>query len=55
MLADFDYLAIGMEEEGPALRLDDKLKNGKSYRSLTYENDLLTCKIEGFKRNEFEV
>lgn len=56
MLADINYLAIGMGGEGPALRLDEKLQYGKSYRSLTYENEILTCKAEDdFKKNEFEV
>lgn len=56
MLADVHYLAFGMGGEGPALRLDEQFKNGKSYNSLTYANDLLTCKPEDdFRRHEFEV
>jgi len=44
MLADLNYLAIGMGGDGPALRVDMELKTGRSYRSLTYDNDVLTGK-----------
>jgi hypothetical protein len=55
MLCDLDYIAIGAEGEGPALRFDDKLEHGKSYKSFTFNNEPLTCKTEGFKKNEFVV
>lgn len=33
MLADSSYLAIGMGGEGPALRVDETLNQGRTYRS----------------------
>lgn len=54
MLADLDYLAIGMGGEGPAIRIDEKLQYGKSYRSETYNNNVLTCK-KGAMGHDFEV
>ena len=54
MLADSNYLAIGMGGEGPALRVDETLNQGRTYRSETYENDALTGE-ESLLQNEFEV
>ncbi len=31
-----DYFAIGMENKGPALRVDEQLKVGRSYASETF-------------------
>lgn len=50
----FDYLTVGMEGEGPAIRLDELLKFGKTYRSETYDNDVLTYR-DGYLRYEFEI
>ena len=54
LLCKFDYLTVGMLNEGPAIRLDEKLKFGKTYRSETYDNDVLTYK-DDYLRNEFEI
>lgn len=43
-----------MLNEGPAIRLDEQLKFGKTYRSETYDNDVLTYK-DDYLRNEFEI
>lgn len=43
-----------MEGEGPAIRLDELLKFGKTYRSETYDNEVLTYR-DDYLRNEFEI
>ena len=53
MLADLNYLAIGMGGDGPALRVDETLSTGRSYKCLAYENENLMGK--GNLKNEFEV
>lgn len=37
-----DYFLIGMGDKGPALRVDEQLKIGRSYKSETFQNDPLT-------------
>jgi len=37
-----DYLAIGSGDKGPALRIDETLKVGRSYQSETFQNEPLT-------------
>jgi hypothetical protein len=36
------YIAIGFGDEGPALRVDDRLKQGRTYKSETFGNIPLT-------------
>ena len=41
MLCEYDYMTVGVKGEigdGPALRFDDTLKVGRSYKSETFEN-----------------
>jgi len=47
MLCEPTYMTVGAKGDGPAIRLDEKLKNGKSYSSETFKNPILTGK-EGF-------
>ena len=37
-----NYFAVGFGDEGPALRVDDKLKQGRTYKSETFGNIPLT-------------
>jgi len=39
MICNSRYLSIGAGGDGPAIRIDDDLLNGHSYRSKTYENE----------------
>ena len=41
MLCERTKLSIGFENEGPALHLDEKFERCSTYRSLTFENELL--------------
>jgi len=54
MLADLNYLAIGMGGDGPALRVDETLSTGWSYKCVTYDNQVLIDVADKFK-NEFQV
>lgn len=49
-----DYFTIGMEGGGPALRIDDKLKIGRTYQSDTFDNEPLT-QTEGSTANDFKI
>jgi len=41
MICERDRLDIGFENEGPAIHLDGNLQRCGTYRSLTFENELL--------------
>ena len=55
MLCQPDYLNIGAQGDGPALNLDDTLKNCYSYKSLTFNNEILTGRTTGRYVNKFQI
>ena len=55
MLCAREYLNIGAQGDGPALHLDDTFKNCSTYKSKTFNNELLHGKTEGRLINDFEV
>lgn len=57
MLCEYDYMCLGIkgdDGDGPALRFDDTLKVGRSYKSETFANQILTSK-EGPLASDFEI
>ena len=49
-------MTVGAQGDGPSIRIDETLKHGKSYKSKTFNNEVLTYKPEGeFKREEFDI
>ena len=55
LMAALDYMAVGAGGKGPALRIDDLLKDGNTYVSDTFENKLLHGRTEGKFLNDFKV
>jgi len=49
-------MTVGANNEGPALRLDDKLETGRSYLSQTFGNDkYLTLETQGAFKDTFKI
>ena len=55
MLCQPDYLNIGAQGDGPALHLDSTFKHCSTYKSLTFNNPILTGRTEGPHLNDFEI
>ena len=48
-------MSIGAQGDGPAIQLDERFKDCASYKSLTFNNEILTGRTEGRFINDFEV
>ena len=55
MLCQPDYLNIGAQGDGPALHIDSTFKDCATYKSLTFDNEILTGRTEGRFLNSFEI
>lgn len=55
MLCEPDYMTVGSNGDGPAIRFDDKLDTGRSYHSETFDNELLTLETVGAFKDTFNI
>ena len=55
MLCMPESLSIGAQGEGPAIQIDETFKFCNTYKSATFNNELLTGRTEGRFLNRFEV
>ena len=55
LLASTEYLSVGAGGKGPALRFDDKLKDGSTFECETFNNELLHGRKEGSFINDFVI
>lgn len=54
-LFDQKYFLLGFDGKGPAIRVDDVFKQGRSYQSATFENDPLTCSSDAGTMNDYTI
>ena len=52
---DGTYFLIGFDDKGPAIRVDDVLKQGRSYQSATFKNEPLTLDPNEGSCNDFKI
>ena len=50
-----NYFCVGFDGDGPAIRVDDQFKQGRSYKSATFNNEPLTQSTEIGKCNDFQI